>query len=56
MLVQLHPDVTKIKWRFGRWHHIVDYTRFKISNRLIKKDIHIKEGINNYGMKLKKYN
>ena len=54
MLVQMHPDVTKLKWRYGRWPHIVDYSRFKYTNRLIKKDIPIKKGINNYGLQLVK--
>lgn len=53
MLVDMHPDVTKLSWKFNRWHHHVNYKPFK-SNRLIrKKDIEIPEGINNYGMKLK---
>ena len=26
MLVDYHPDVTKLVWRYGRWHHHVDYT------------------------------
>jgi hypothetical protein len=29
MLVDLHPDVAKLSWRFGRWHHYVDYHVFK---------------------------
>jgi hypothetical protein len=28
MLVELHPDVTKLVKRFGRWHHYVDYRHF----------------------------
>lgn len=28
MLVQAHPDVTRIVWRYGRWHHHVDWERF----------------------------
>lgn len=36
MLVQLHPDVTKLVWRFSRPHHLVDYKVFK-KNKLIKK-------------------
>ena len=57
MQVALHPDVSKLKWRYGRWHHIVDYNKFKRDNRLIKKDnLEIKEGINNYGLKLFKKN
>jgi TET-associated glycosyltransferase-like protein len=51
-LQEQHPDVVKIKWKWGRWQHVVDYRRFK-GNRLIKRtDIEIPEGVNNYGMKL----
>lgn len=28
MLVDAHPDVASIAWRFGRVHHIVDYSRW----------------------------
>jgi hypothetical protein len=52
MIAKLHPDVAKVVWRFNRWHHHVDYKRFK-SNQLIRKEnIIIEKGINNYGMKL----
>jgi hypothetical protein len=34
MLYDVHPDVTKLKWRYGRCHHFVDYTRFRRLNRL----------------------
>lgn len=34
MLVREHPDVAKLAWRFGRWHHYVDYRRFR-NQRLI---------------------
>ena len=51
-LQQQHPDVVEVTWRFGRWHHQVDYRPFK-ANKLIKKDgIKINPGVNNYGMKL----
>jgi len=54
MLERMHPDVSKVTWRFNRWHHHVDYTPFK-KNRLIRRsDITIPEGANNYGMVLKK--
>jgi len=54
MLVAMHPDVSKLVWKFNRCHHYVDYSPFKI-NKLIKKtDAEIKTGINNYGMALKK--
>lgn len=47
-----HPDVTEFVWRWGRWQHKVDYSKFK-RNKLIKRDdIEIAPGIDNYGMKL----
>lgn len=51
MIEDLHPDVAKIVWKFGRWHHYVDYKRYK-GNLLKRKNIEVKKGINNYGMKL----
>ena len=51
-LIEQHPDVVTGKERFGRWHHVVDYTPFK-NNKLIRKDgIVIPETPNDYGMKL----
>jgi len=35
-LRDLHPDVTRIAWKWGRWQHHVDYRRFK-ANKLIPK-------------------
>ena len=55
MQVQLHPDVSKLTWRYGRWHHHVNYNKFKRENRLIlKDDVKIEDKVNNYGLKLKK--
>lgn len=51
-LVERHPDVAKIVWRFNRWHHHVDYRPFKKNKLIRRKDIVIKDGVNNYGMKL----
>jgi hypothetical protein len=52
MLVDLHPDVTELVWKFNRWHHQVDYRPFK-NNLLIKREgLEISDTINNYGMKL----
>lgn len=50
-LQEQHPDITKITWKWGRWQHSVDYSSFK-KNKLIKKDLPIKEGIDNYNMEL----
>jgi len=51
-LAKLHPDVARVTWKFGRWHHHVNYKPFK-KNKLIKKEgLVLKNEINNYGMKL----
>ncbi len=55
MLVDLHPDVAKIVWRYGRWHHYVDYSPFKKNQLRLKPGIQIPKGINNYGLKLVKF-
>lgn len=53
MLVDMHPDVTKLTKKFNRWHHHVDYRPFK-KNKLIKKEgLIIPDKVNNYGMELK---
>ena len=52
MQVAMHPDISNLVWKFGRWHHQVDYTLFK-RNKLIRKEgLNIPNQINNYGMKL----
>lgn len=49
-LQRAHPDVVRVVWKFGRWHHEVDYSPFK-HNKLIKKDgVEIQREPNNYGM------
>jgi hypothetical protein len=54
MQVKVHPDVSKVVWRFGRVHHYVDYTKFKGNKLIKKKGLSIKKDTDNYGMKLKK--
>ncbi len=57
MQVQLHPDVSKLTWRYGRWHHHVNYNKFKRENRLILKDnVKLEDKVNNYGLTLKTIN
>ena len=51
-LVEQHPDVVKVVWRFNRWHHQVNYKPFK-NNKLIKKEgLVVPDRVNDYGMKL----
>lgn len=53
MQVDLHPDVSRLVWKFGRWHHHVDYSPFK-SLRLVRRpDVEIPEGNDEYGMELR---
>lgn len=55
MLAKLHPDVAKVVWRFNRWHHHVDYSKFQAENKLqFVDDYSQKVGINNYGLELRK--
>lgn len=51
MQVDLHPDVSRLVYRFGRVHHHVDYSPFK-ANRLKKIDANSPPISNEYGMKL----
>ena len=51
-LVDQHPDVAKLTWKYGRWHHQVNYKPFKKNKLIFRKDYVKKKGINNYGMKL----
>ena len=53
-LKEQHPKITKIKWKWNRWQHSVNYKCFA-KNKLIKKSgIIVPKGINNYGMKIVK--
>jgi hypothetical protein len=52
MQVNLHPDVSRIAFRFGRWHHYVDYRPFKKNKLIRKSDAHVPRGTNDYGLKL----
>ncbi len=53
MLVEVYPDLAKLVFKFGRWHHHVDYSSFK-STPLIKKEAFsdLQNTSNEYGMKL----
>ena len=51
MLVDMHPDVAKLVWKYGRWHHFVNYDVYRSNKLIYKKDVIIPEGINDYGMR-----
>ena len=54
MLVDMHPEITKLVERWGRWHHWVNYKKFKFNKVIRKKDICVTNKINNYGMVLRR--
>jgi len=51
-LIEQHPDVVRLTWRWGRWQHLVDYTPFKKNKPIRDPNVIIRPGINNYGMLL----
>ena len=55
MLVNLHPDVAELKWRYGRVHHLVDYRPFRRNSLRLNKDVHLEDlPPNEYGIVLRK--
>lgn len=53
MQVAMHPDVSRLVKRFGRWHHHVDYSPFK-KNKLVRREgVQLPQGVNEYGMELR---
>lgn len=53
MAVAMHPDICRLAWRFGRAHHYADYTQFKTTKLVRRKDAAIGSGVDNYGMTLR---
>lgn len=53
MLVDMHPDVSRVVWKYGRWHHYVDYGPFKKNQLRLKENVNLKDfpKVDNYGMK-----
>ena len=52
MIADMHPDVARVARRFGRVHHIVDYSPFKNMRLVRRDDIDFPAGVNNYDMTL----
>ena len=50
MLAAVHPDVTRLVYRYGRAHHHVDYRPFK-NNRLVRRaGVQVPDGVDEFGM------
>ena len=52
MLVDMHPDVAKLSWKYNRWHHHVDYSGFT-QEPILKEGIDLSKmpKVDNYGMR-----
>jgi hypothetical protein len=49
-----HPDVVEVTWKFGRWHHQVDYSPFRRNKLKRKAGIVPGKHDDDYGMELKR--
>lgn len=52
MIEELHPDCAKVVWKFNRWHHHVDYKRFKQELILKEGFTYMDKHNDEYGMVL----
>lgn len=50
-LVEQHPDVARIVWRYNRWHHEVDYSPFQNNTPRLRVGVTVPTGVDNFGMK-----
>lgn len=51
-LQEQHPDCVEVVWKFNRWHHQVDYSKFAKNKLILKNGVVKTKSVNNYGMKL----
>lgn len=52
MQVRLHPDVSRLVHRFGRWHHHVDYRPFRRNRLIADPQVVVPTTANEFGMVL----
>lgn len=53
MQVAVHPDVSKLAWKWKRWHHSVDYRPFRANRLQLKAGVVPALGVDEFGMKLR---
>jgi len=54
MQVAVHPDCSRLVKKYGRWHHHVDYNRFKKQKLIRRTDVEFTGSVKDYGMKMVK--
>lgn len=55
-LQEQHPDEVEVIWRYGRWHHLVDYSAFTKNRPVLRPEITPTVGSDEYGMVLRRGN
>lgn len=53
-MIEFHTEKRKIVWRYNRWHHEVDYSKFRNNKPIFKQGIKLEDKVNNYGLKVVK--
>lgn len=51
-LTKQHPSIVTVIKKWNRYQHKVDYSPFKNNKLILKKGLHIPNGVNEYGMEL----
>ena len=51
-LAKQHPDVARVVWRYNRWHHEVNYSKFKKNVPILKEGVKLTNKVNNFGIQL----
>ena len=50
MLVDMFPNDAELVWKYGRWHHHVDYSKYKKNKLVFRDDFKMPTEPNEYGM------
>lgn len=53
-LKKQHPDCVEVVWKFNRWHHQVDYSKFKSNAPQLKAGVTPRADANEYEMEVRK--
>lgn len=51
-LREQHPDVVEVTWKWGRWHHHVDYSPFKGNDPKLRANVTPTKHFDDYGLRL----
>lgn len=52
MQVKVHPDVSRLVQKFGRWHHHVNYERFRSNKLVLREGVELPQDAEEFGLTL----